>query len=226
MALGSKIGQLLTGELIGALGDLPMFLGGKSVNKGSIVSETDDTFKVMPEDFKDFDFENSNIVPEDVIVEVPKSNVEGFKGLNFDDTFSETYSLKDMVKDQGDEDSVNFFISSMKQSGDIAPDASADDIFDAAEKIANSGNENLEQVGSYLMSPKSQSIYADKDRSVFLGERPQPITLNNFLKTLPDDFEITASNISKEINKISDDDAKFYLLRELEEKYPSKQRTE
>jgi hypothetical protein len=61
---------------------------------------------------------------------------------------------------------------------------------------------------------------------VFLGERPQPITLNNFLKTLPDDFEITASNISKEINKISDDDAKFYLLRELEEKYPSKQRTE
>jgi hypothetical protein len=43
---------------------------------------------------------------------------------------------------------------------------------------------------------------------------------------LPDDFEITASNISKEINKISDDDAKFYLLRELEEKYPSKQRTE
>ena len=45
MALGSKIGQLLTGELIGALGDLPMFLGGKSVNKGSIVSETDDTFK-------------------------------------------------------------------------------------------------------------------------------------------------------------------------------------
>ena len=63
---------------------------------------------------------------------------------------------------------------------------------------------------------------APKDRSVLLGERPQPVTLNEFMNLLPDNFPLTVENIAEQIQKIPDEDIKFYLLRELNERYPSK----
>ena len=60
--------------------------------------------------------------------------------------------------------------------------------------------------------------------SVLLGERETPLPLSDFLKMLPEDFELTVSSVAEEINRLPDelDDIKFNLLRELREKYPEK----
>ena len=64
---------------------------------------------------------------------------------------------------------------------------------------------------------------APKDRSVLLGERPQPVTLSEFMELLPDDFPLTAENLAEQIQQIPDEDVKFYLLRELNERYNLKE---
>jgi hypothetical protein len=62
--------------------------------------------------------------------------------------------------------------------------------------------------------------------SVLLGERETPLPLSDFLKMLPEDFELTVSSVAEEINRLPDElsDIKFNLLRELSEKYPEKKR--
>jgi len=58
--------------------------------------------------------------------------------------------------------------------------------------------------------------------SVMLGERESPLPLSDFLKMLPEDFDLTAKSVAQEINRLPDelDDIKFNLLRELGERFP------
>ena len=62
------------------------------------------------------------------------------------------------------------------------------------------------------------------DASVMLGERATPLPLSDFLKMLPEDFDLTVKNVVQEINRLPDDldDIKFNLLRELNERFPDK----
>ena len=60
--------------------------------------------------------------------------------------------------------------------------------------------------------------------SVLLGERETPLPLSDFLKMLPDDIDLTAKSVAREINRLPDDlsDIKFNLLMELDQRFPEK----
>ena len=60
--------------------------------------------------------------------------------------------------------------------------------------------------------------------SVLLGERETPLPLSDFLKMLPDDIDLTAKSVAREINRLPEDlsDIKFNLLRELDDRFPEK----
>ena len=62
------------------------------------------------------------------------------------------------------------------------------------------------------------------DASVMLRERETPLPLSDFLKMLPEDFDLTAKSVAQEINRLPDDldDIKFNLLKELDQRFPEK----
>ena len=62
------------------------------------------------------------------------------------------------------------------------------------------------------------------DTSVMLRERETPLPLSDFLKMLPEDFDLTAKSVAQEINRLPDDldDIKFNLLKELDQRFPEK----
>ena len=58
-----------------------------------------------------------------------------------------------------DEDVVKMIIADLKGNGLISEGASADEIFEYAERIASSKNESMSKVGNILMRPKAQMVY-------------------------------------------------------------------
>ena len=160
----TKIGE----KVFGALGELPYAFGSKPITKGTIIGETGDdltgSFRVIDDDFKDFDFTtDKGIIFEDVTVDVPKSMVMENTDSYFQQPLFDPESLisEAIKKEPTSKDSIGIIIRSLKESQLIPNDAGPDDIFDFAERIANSENDNVARIGGILMNPKAQMHYAE-----------------------------------------------------------------
>ena len=92
---------------------------------------------------------------------------------------------------------------------------------DDKEKKSMAAKSAMDMMGALGNLAKRSDV--PQDRSVLLEERPQPVTLSEFMELLPDDFPLTAENLAEQIQKIPDEDIKFYLLRELNERYNLKE---
>ena len=64
-------------------------------------------------------------------------------------------------KEPTSKDSIGIIIRSLKESQLIPNDAGPDDIFDFAERIANSEDNNVARIGGILMNPKAQMHYSE-----------------------------------------------------------------
>ena len=159
----TKIGE----QVFGALGELPYAFGSKPITKGTIIGETGDdltgSFRVNDNDYLDFDFTDKGIILEVVTVDVPKSMVMENTDSYFQQPLFNPESLisEAIKKEPTSKDSIGIIIRSLKESQLIPNDAGPDDIFDFAERIANSEDQNVARIGGILMNPKAQMHYAE-----------------------------------------------------------------
>ena len=159
----TKIGE----KVFGALGELPYAFGSKPITKGTIIGETGDdltgSFRIMDDDYLDFDFTDKGIIPEDVTVDVPKSMVmENLDSFNQQPLFDPESLISEAIKKEPtSKDSVGIILRSLKESKLIPQNAGPDDIFDFAERIVNSDDQNVSRIGGILMNPKAQMHYSE-----------------------------------------------------------------